>query len=79
MCVIVKKKGRVYLLQRQWAGPSLPQMHKDLITSERGGPSPYRSVEPWLLLLLLLLYIYLLQNAWSLFSIVSVIGLMMAP
>jgi hypothetical protein len=30
-------------------------MHKDLVTSERGGPSPYRAVEPWLLLLLLLL------------------------
>jgi hypothetical protein len=27
------------------AGPSLPQMHKDLVTSERGGPSPYRAVE----------------------------------
>jgi hypothetical protein len=40
---------------RQWAGPSLPQMHKDLVTSETGGPSPYRAVEPWLLLLLLLL------------------------
>jgi hypothetical protein len=25
-------------------------MHKDLVTSERGGPSPYRAVEPWLLL-----------------------------
>jgi hypothetical protein len=32
-------------------------MHKDLVTSERGGPSPYRAVEPWLLLLLLL-YMY---------------------
>jgi hypothetical protein len=28
---------------------------QDLVTSERGGPSPYRAVEPWLLLLLLLL------------------------
>jgi hypothetical protein len=28
----------------------------DPVTSERGGPSPYRAVEPWLLLLLLLLY-----------------------
>jgi hypothetical protein len=26
-------------------------MHKDLVTLERGGPSPYRAVEPWLLLL----------------------------
>jgi hypothetical protein len=41
--------------ERQWAGPSLPQIHKDLVTLERGGPSPYRAVEPWLLLLLLLL------------------------
>jgi hypothetical protein len=30
-------------------------MHKDLVTSERGGPSPYRAVKLWLLLLLLLL------------------------
>jgi hypothetical protein len=26
---------------------------QDQVTSERGGPSPYRAVEPWLLLLLL--------------------------
>jgi hypothetical protein len=41
----------VYVLQ--WAGPSLPQMHKDFVTSERGGPSPYTAVEPWLLLYVL--------------------------
>jgi hypothetical protein len=28
---------------------------QDQVTAERGGPSPYRAVEPWLLLLLLLL------------------------
>jgi hypothetical protein len=28
---------------------------QDQVTSERGGPNPYRAVEPWLLLLLLLL------------------------
>jgi hypothetical protein len=28
---------------------------QDQVTSERGGRSPYRAVEPWLLLLLLLL------------------------
>jgi hypothetical protein len=28
---------------------------QDQVTLERGGPSPYRAVEPWLLLLLLLL------------------------
>jgi hypothetical protein len=33
-----------------------PNCHKcaDHVTSERGGPGPYRAVEPWLLLLLLL-------------------------
>jgi hypothetical protein len=30
-------------------------MHKHLVTSDRGGPSPHRAVEPWLLLLLLYL------------------------
>ena len=30
--------------------PTATNAH-DLVTSERGGPSPYRAVEPWLLLL----------------------------
>jgi hypothetical protein len=34
--------------------PTATNAH-DPVTSERGGPSPYRAVEPWLLLLLLLL------------------------
>jgi hypothetical protein len=39
-------------------------MHKkDLVTSERGGPSPYRAVEPWLLLLLLLLLLNIMFSA----------------
>jgi hypothetical protein len=38
-------------------GWSLTATHaQDHVTSKRGGPSPYRAVEPWLLLLLLLLY-----------------------
>jgi hypothetical protein len=36
---------------------------QDQVTSERGGPSPYRAVEPWLLLLLLLLLYETQTNA----------------
>jgi hypothetical protein len=44
-----------HIQTRQWAGPSLPQMHKDLVTSERGGPNPYRAVKPWLLYIIIIL------------------------
>jgi hypothetical protein len=30
---------------------------QDQVTSERGGPSPYRAVEPWLLLLLVVVVV----------------------
>jgi hypothetical protein len=35
---------------------------QDHATSERGGPSPYRAVEPWLFILLLLLLLLLLLS-----------------
>jgi hypothetical protein len=40
--------------QQRGQSPTATNAH-DPVTSERGGPSPYRAVEPWLLLLLLLL------------------------
>jgi hypothetical protein len=42
--------------------PTATNAH-DLVTSKRGGPGPYRAVEPWLLLLYIIDYNYTIDKA----------------